>query len=328
MNKITRRMLTSITTLVLTVIALGTTTFAWFSLSDISSITGIEANVMTGDGLEVMLHWKQGAVDHSSGFKNHLDTADWTSFFTAIEALNDDKAFVFGAVSTTDALAFTELTQTPLGHLKIADVVGGANTKYLEFNLTFRSLQGGSALLNKIDFDGTTTGWGPADMNPYDQGDANISAHQVTATAMNAARVGFIHNGSLLGFDGKDAVFENDGADYAFGGSVVTGNKAGQDTGIVTGQYDYLTTSRNLKIYDKNDNQILDPTDIAIIAASEISELGAEVVTIPLALNDAETYYEATVTVRIWLEGWDADLYDSIYGTNLIVDMVFNKLGA
>ena len=53
MKKTTKRMIISVLTLVLTVAALGTTTFAWFSLSTTSQISNISGQVTGGEGLEI-----------------------------------------------------------------------------------------------------------------------------------------------------------------------------------------------------------------------------------------------------------------------------------
>jgi hypothetical protein len=34
-------------------------------------------------------------------------------------------------------------------------------------------------------------------------------------------------------------------------------------------------------------------------------------------------YYYGTVVVRIWIEGWDADCFDALYGASLKIDLQF-----
>ena len=42
--------------------------------------------------------------------------------------------------------------------------------------------------------------------------------------------------------------------------------------------------------------------------------------------EDDRTYYEGKVTIRIWLEGWDADMFDGVFRDNLKIQLMF-KLG-
>ncbi|TVP84577.1 MAG: hypothetical protein EA375_06195, partial [Acholeplasmataceae bacterium] len=55
MNQITKKLLLSVLTVVLTVVALGTTTFAWFTLTDTATIQPFEVDIVADVGMEISL---------------------------------------------------------------------------------------------------------------------------------------------------------------------------------------------------------------------------------------------------------------------------------
>ena len=60
MKKLSRKLLISIFTLVITVLAVGASTFAWFALSTTSQVSNIGGKVTGGEGIEVRLYHKIG----------------------------------------------------------------------------------------------------------------------------------------------------------------------------------------------------------------------------------------------------------------------------
>jgi len=55
MNKIARKLVLSILTVVLTVAALGTTTFAWFTLTNTSVVQPFQAQIVSDTGIEIAI---------------------------------------------------------------------------------------------------------------------------------------------------------------------------------------------------------------------------------------------------------------------------------
>src|SRR5690554_4150296 len=113
MKNSTKRIIMSVLTLVLTVVALGTTTFAWFSIGNIATVTGISGNVQAGDGLEVRLHNSiniaEGKTNYDSGFLNHLTDAEFLAYLDSIGGYDVDNPFEFVAVTTANGTSFNEL---------------------------------------------------------------------------------------------------------------------------------------------------------------------------------------------------------------------------
>ena len=55
MTKLTRKLLLSVLTVVLTVVALGTTTFAWFTLTNTAQIQSFDAEIIADSGIEIAI---------------------------------------------------------------------------------------------------------------------------------------------------------------------------------------------------------------------------------------------------------------------------------
>lgn len=315
MKNFNKKILMSVLTLVLTVIALGTTTFAWFSLSTVSKINHIEGTVTGGDGLELRLVGTNAEGESvETDWKANLSKGDVEAF---IDNLFGGQKF--DAVTTTNPTG----TFTKMGTNDDGDMVLGtattANVDYMEFTIDFRSQAPGNVVLSNIELDGTAFDY-PITGGEYLQyqgqtADGKLLVHTNPAYA---ARVSF---------DG--VVIEHNEED--FDGVTVSGNHAGQTTGVVHGQYSFLTKSKGIILRD-GAVEIEDPTAFDIASTTmhdEISETdgaGDTTYVVETALAGSGTLYEGSLVVRIWIEGWDADAYDSIFRGTLVVSMEFMKL--
>src|SRR5690554_1785074 len=55
MNKLTRKLMISVFTLAFALVTLGATTFAWFTLTSVSSIDEIEVEIIAGNFMELSI---------------------------------------------------------------------------------------------------------------------------------------------------------------------------------------------------------------------------------------------------------------------------------
>ena len=128
MTKITRKLLLSIITVVLTVVALGTTTFAWFTLTNTSSVQPFEAEIVADSGIEVAIG------SHGTAYTSPT-TLNWVTTLTT-QAIADyidltyGNNIVFNHVTTADGVSFMTLGATAMT---------GTTSGYLEIPLNFRS---------------------------------------------------------------------------------------------------------------------------------------------------------------------------------------------
>lgn len=306
MKNTSKRIIISVLTLVLTVVALGTTTFAWFSLSNVSEISGIEGKITGGDGLEVALFVGDKNI---TGFKNNLTSDD---FKKVIDELDFEE---FAAITTTDGENFTKMVQED-GKLHLS---GKADPKdYLKFTIKFRSQNGGKVKLTNLEFAGITSTLSNDGLVSYKQistqdNEESYTNYEVTSSAANAARVMF----------GKSAdnTFQHKGEELTIKDDKVVGNTVMEDKAVEHGQWSYLTKSKGLKIYSQKDSSDeIDINDITIINAKTDGFTSVEA-----SLEGPENIFEASIDVTIWIEGWDADTYDSVFNSKLTINMQFTK---
>ena len=325
MERTTKRIVLSIITLVLVVVALGTTTFAWFTLSNVSTVGNIEGQVMAGDGLEVAFG------SNGDTFGSHttsLNTEDWRAFLAGATVDNGlgfgPDRFTFGAVTTVDGVDFltTVLDAEDETSTDLIISTAFANQDYLEFELHFQSRSGGSVYWTNYNFMSSNLKQYLPDI-PYIQG---------TGTT-NKTQNGFVpHPTYAL----RVQVVEKD-VTPAMGQIVQAGtgnnNTVMGEFAQVAGQFSYLTEKR-VSIIDQNGKMVIaegEPTEdeilvteIALAPAATTLDNGVVVANLSEEAG-ADGFHRAVVTVRFWLEGWDADTYDAIFGLPFEFDLTFDK---
>lgn len=327
MKKTTKRMIISVLTLVLTVAALGTTTFAWFSLSTTSNVSNIEGTVTGGEGLEVRI-------------VGPMKTTNWMANIDVKGQQVFDSLFRFDAVTTNDASTwnFTKMAQDEEGNI-LLNQAAVLNSDYLEFEIQLRSQLGGTVQLTGLTFGGSSVDFVNDGENYYQYNESVATNHTVKTKVAYSARISFTE---VLGLEstGGNWVYQYGGADGVLGpvddglGNVtVQGNYVMGTTGVAVGQWSYLTHSRGLTIFYEDplnpDNLIpYTPGEAQILAAytdirDESNNLRTVVNLVPGV--GGENYYGARLKVRIWVEGWDADAYDSIYNAVLNINLIFQK---
>lgn len=318
MKNTSRRIITSVLTLVLTVIALGTTTFAWFSLSTVSNVSNISGDITAGDGLEVRLYSTEAK---KTSWKSNLSASDVEDFIEEITVAD----FQFAPVTAT-ALTTFKTQGTTTGGSNDGNIWLGpeatANTHYLEFEIQFRSQEGGYVNLTDLTFGGTTVTFTPDGDEYIQMAGKDAGNRTVTTRAAYGARVSF--DETVFQYGGDEEITTTE--------TTVSGNTfMNGTTGIDAGQWSYLTTSKELKFYsDEAGATQITASSATILKAESSEDLGSgEAARVKIDLDkktagDVVTY-EGSRTIRIWIEGWDADSYDSIYGAELIVSMIFEK---
>ena len=304
MNKNTRRIFVSILTLVLTVVAVGTTTFAWFTIGNIATVSGIEAQVMGGEGLEIEI--VNSITNESTGWKNNITSDEF------VDLISD--TFKFEAVELRDTGSFTKLgviDNPSAGNESQGRLYRGvtttANTEYLEFNINFRSLSEGTVKLTNLTF------------------------NTVNITGFNPEMAYIGPNGSLIpqgtatpDFNGGNALrvsFED-----ATGGPADNTYRNAHGVNENHGQWDYMFKKGN-RIFDSA--LVTDPND-ALSASPGFSgtafDVNTNAITVTLPEPTTEgAFTVATITMRVWVDGWDPHAFDAIYEETLGVSLVFEK---
>lgn len=292
MKKLTRKITLSLVAILFAVIALGTTTYAWFTLGSSASISSIDAKVKTVAGLEI-----------SNDGKN------WYNELTF-----DKNTFKFGENNVGENVALSDLALVSEndGTFSFKNSKNGdaqANTDYLVFDLYVRGVNiegkkkvtvsnvqitsGGTQWIADATIEGTEIKSG--------DGGAMTATHSYNFFASNAARLSFAKENKLINTFERATAQVSDPAtqtnDYD-GGTASTANDAVAQLYAAKKNFK-LTTIENV-----NNNTV--KTDQSIDLINEIT-------------NDT-----VKVQVYVWLNGYDGDCINAILGNSVSVSFELN----
>ncbi len=313
MKKMTRKLLLSILTVVLTVIVLGTTTFAWFTITNVATVQAYDAELKANEGIEIAL----GAVPLAGP-----DQLNWVTNLTAstieqyifTELANGPDGFRFDHVTTANGVNFYTLFAGDTGYEQTPTTAG-----YIELPLHFRS-----DTADGIDWTGLTLSSTPIAWNT-DVAFTNVGDTEATAV------------GTLLSVDPTDSVR------ISFTGSVLVETvptsvttlfeKPAQGNNVVLGTGGDLSNGglgiAGAMNYFYAKNGVLPVGSAAVSVPSAITSVGSiRIVDLTLnsdteSLSYAGANYYGSVIVRIWIEGWDANAYNAILGGTISTAMEF-----
>ncbi|MCF7930282.1 MAG: hypothetical protein K9L02_02105, partial [Acholeplasmataceae bacterium] len=290
-----RKLVLSALTVVLTVVALGTTTFAWFTLTNTAVVQPFEAQIVADTGIEVS-----------------LDTIDWYTTLTTdlIETYIFDTygAFRFTHVTTAtgyssfNTLGASGLTNTSAGYLEIPVHFRSNSADAIDWTaVTLTSPL--SPWLSDVAFTSTTGAVTAGGSIPQDASNAmRVSVQGIVAAdpahVVVFERAATNNNNVVLGGDGVTPV------DYSNGG---VGN---------AGSYNY---------YYAKTGALVPGTDAVVVAPAVtlINDANAQRVLDLTADTTYGTAFYGSLTIRVWLEGWDADSYNSLLARMISASFTF-----
>ena len=314
MNKMSRKLMVSILTLTFALLTLGTATFAWFTLTDTATISQFDATVMAGEGIEVSLG------------------EDNPNFFTAVpsEVIN---AFLQGAgfagnfrmkhITSNDGKNFKDLEGDPKTNPK--------QDGYIEFTLRFRSQQSGINiyLAPGSGLSGAAVNW-TADTTFKNGQDEEVKPEDGSKPyyIANAARFSV---SSLAGENETvKLVYELPENAYGSETNVEYGNKVLNQTPQLNGAVHYYNQKNGLNsdlTDDDEDGEFDNYNGLSFLSAETAPSVTTFFDQDPIlklsTTAQSDGYYYGTVVVRIWIEGWDADCFDALYGASLKIDLQF-----
>lgn len=306
MTKVTytlRKTILSILTLVLTFMALGTATFAWFSLSTVSRVSNITGDITVGDGLMIRLveadeegQAKEGGI--VTPWKSNLTTEDVSTFVNNVAA-----NLKFKAISKNDGNKFEkQAMKNKQHHIDGADAV--LNEDYLTFVIEFKSQTEGNVKFASYELHGA---------------DVTFTS-PVPFTDSKENEIGEDDDFSVTSYSANGMRFSLDNEIYQ---RPEDNSNAVHDNPIENGQWSFLKALGEELYYD---NDLLEDIDdvLAIDTSAAKDTEDAELIELKKVVEATE--YTASVLVTIWLEGWDADTYDVTYGGTIHLDLVFEKV--
>lgn len=286
MRKLRNKLLLSILTVALTFIALGTTTFAWFTLGGSATANAFEAQVTTPDGIEFS-----------------FDGKEWSNSLDLTEQVSENLRFI--DITSADGLAFD--TKADNGEIVAGD-------SYFTAKIYIRTTNSDTTInLSKVDFTETVISWTPdVDLTYGEDVNWTKGGTAVEFAAVNAIRVSFNDgaNTKVVAIEGE----KSHGAAALDGLAKAYAQKKGYtiDSTLSTAPATPAATVENA-------DEIAEEDRIAVVASGQFSATAPQVE----GFIDADGYNYATLKINVWLEGWDADCINAILSGQVKLGFTF-----
>ncbi len=335
MKKISRRLLLSIITVVLTVIALGTTTFAWFTITNTARISSFETQIAAEQGIEIALGIIDTGLANQEQTKFRVNSPANLNWVTTLSA-TDVEEYIQTHIET--GFRFEHLT-SPNGstfYTFASDkVAGSVTTGFVKLPVHFRSgdvytinwtavtLSGGSPLPSwTSDVDSFTNN----NNNTVNRGDS------ISVDGSDAIRISAIGTNTVVYEKPQNAP---GGTNIALGtGGDLTTTMINPD-GLPANGDEYALSSVGAHSYYFAKTGLL-PDGINAVTTvatttnlSEESEDGLTVLTLTSGQNaTAGMEYYGTMDLYIWIEGWDPNAYNAILDEYVFISFTFKGMEA
>lgn len=297
MNKLARKLVLSVLSVVLTVVALGTTTFAWFTLTNTSVIQPFEAEIVADTGIEIAIGTPGIGDPVLLEWKTVLTTQDIYDFIDAAYP----GGFQFTHVSSTNGVSFTDLEGV------------GVTDGYLEIPLHFRSDNETEINWTQVVVSSPTASWITGVSFTDSLGNARVAGSSFSVNAADAVRVSVTGN---IGGSNATTAYENPVSEPAR--NTVLGANAAADFSNGT-----VGANGSTNYYYQVNNTLPTGTASVTTVATETAISNTKVLDMVTNPVMPEALYYGVVTVRIWLEGWDGEAYNSLLGRVITTSLRF-----
>ncbi|MDY0143330.1 MAG: hypothetical protein RBR97_15695 [Bacteroidales bacterium] len=383
MSKLSKKLILSVLTLVLTVVALGATTFAWFTLGNEATVGQVSGTITAGEGLEIRIaQGQQGYVDGTT-VTNITGFESWYTNLPSSKLIDFLKIKYHENHNRIDLKGLTTENGVTLFGMNTSDPAAGNSGAYIEYALEVRSQTPGYLYVSSATLEGGTISW-VADTNYVVVDGIGAVADQTTVvvSAADAARLSVQGNRShVFAFQneaGASTTETNPGLNNhtITVGNTITGKHNGENYLAPSkfGAHDYffmksggllvaplneaftLVGGALVAIADTSNVKLVDTyiplNELARNADTEHAKAIAELkhAYVPASVGathiedpsnsgqfieagentpthklDTEGYAYATITVRIWIEGWDNEAYNAIFTAPLFASLAVVK---
>jgi len=310
MTRLTRKLMISILTVVLSISALGTTTFAWFTLTNVATIEAFDANIISDTGIEIS-----------------LDGVNWYSTLTA-DMIYDviPENFEFNHVTTSDAKTFLTLDGSTLEP---------TTSGYLSIPIYFRSEDVQTITWTSVSLTGQQVAWESDVAFTASDGSAVLAGGSINVDASNAIRIAMIdplesllspvvyekpadtgiYYNTVLNDASADLYNDGDGANGAM-------NYYFKKTNGLPPQIQTFTTIGSIDGLDGGVDVLqMQETD----EETQTFEFGAGILGVGAVEVDFNAAYGGVMFLNIWFEGFDAEAYDSLLGLVITLSLAFGE---
>lgn len=294
MNKILRKLFISIITVIVAVIALGTTTFAWFTLTNVASISNFEAQVRTEKGIEIS-----------------LDGENWVNTLTANDIwtqLDKDGFKKFNHVTSVDGMTFKTLNE------KHDQLIDAPASDYISLRIYFKAIDIEKINLTELILTGIEETWtvdtgflakGGLVLDPKDDDNKTIQVNPI-----DAIRISIIKYVDLELDEDIIVAYEK--------GNTTTNTYISdwsQETNPFPayGAYSYYVAKKGSEPVEWSTKALVKTT--ALDAFSEIEVLAFT--------GNEEEHMIGSIQLNIWFEGYDPEGYNALLSKLVSISLEF-----
>jgi hypothetical protein len=322
MKKLTKKAFVALFALFLAVVALGTTTFAWFTLGNVVSVEEIELNVTGGEGIEFAYVKKDGS-GLLSNYVSNMTAEQFLGYLAEdYDVDNFASEFKFDLVTSTDGIEFSKMkvdrNASPVALTLVGADATDIETGVLEFKLRFRTkavLEQGESKINLVWNHLTLTSdpvkWTPSRNFVNSKGDdVETTDEPLSYYASDAARVSITGNDITVGNDGT-VVYEN--------GVSGTNTVMGQNIIFDKGAHNYYYKVAGIDLEDFFGTTGINYKPVATTAGSPDNQ----VVGTFEEGDPSDEYRYSEITVRVYLDGFDAEAFNSILDSKMKIAFKF-----
>lgn len=318
MKKLTTKLLMSLIAVAFAIVALGTSTYAWFTLGGTTTTGAFEATVQSATGIQISLD--------DTTYKNTITSAEMKANLyniykgnygidgklisekTAVTDASTINAsdFRFEPITTTDGKAFSKISST--------GTLTSTTAGYLEFTLYFRATGDGASgakieLSSETVISATPKAWKPSVSLTYNTEDTLTVGVNETFDASNALKVSFAEGETVNVLYGKEDTSEES-------------NSHGTATADATGLARKYAEAMNYTVPAYSADWSC-PDYISDLTSSSLT--GTDKVVCTCGTSAVDGFYKGSTVVRIWLDGWDGDCIDAITADTISIAFQFNK---
>ena len=298
MTKMTRKLVLAVLSVVVTVVTLGTTTFAWFTLTNTSVIQNFNVDIIGDSGIQMALA-TFGTDPNELEWKETLTKAEVEAYIVAQYG-----AFTLNHVSSTDGVNFTGLGIGAPG--------GSVSSGYLELPIHFRSEDVDKIQWTQVLVSSGSASWRTPITFIDSLGVTRTANSTFLTNAADAIRVSVTGNIATVP---TTLAYENP----AEGSNTVLGGLSGANLEGEDGAIDYYFQST--ASYPGGAE--------SVTTVPTITTLGTGQHVLDLTGGQSGTYeqnFYGRIMIRVWFEGWDAEAYNALLSRVITMRFQFEKL--
>lgn len=310
--KVQKKLTVIVIMVLLTIAALGTSTYAWFTLSNTAKVDQIDMGITSGVGIEVSLD--------QVNWYNKLDSALVAKETEGVrlESVTTLDGYDMKALDGSDASDKTYIKFTIYFRVKNVNSIEGNQygiylTSYND-NAKYDTIAEGTALKSKgVD-------WRP-DVDYVDwDGTQKVEYKTTDATKKyyieNSMRVSFKDNDKVKVFDLSQSSGETLKRGYA---------QIYDDLKTPYGAFSYFKAKTNK---DDSNPDKAEELKYTVVYNNQLTKVLDESRTednnsLISTLVKAGDYYTGSTEIRVWAEGWDIDCFDSVLSDKIKMQLQF-----